>query len=174
MQSEIISGVNLCTESTINFLMSIALDKIAFLPFGYLMDQWRWKVFDGRISSDAYNKEWWNLRWDSDGNSGGNKMLLDCQELGVMYCTVYCCSGCDLLVLHASYSFTISSLRLKYQGLCPPVTRTEEDFDPGAKFHIPANVPYVRYIITVSWLNIIMCLLLSNGCALTCLLTSQW
>lgn len=62
MQSEIISGVNLCTESTINFLMSIALDKIAFLPFGYLMDQWRWKVFDGRISSDAYNKEWWNLR----------------------------------------------------------------------------------------------------------------
>lgn len=34
--------------------------------------------------------------------------------------------------------------RMKYQGLCPPVTRTEEDFDPGAKFHIPANVPYVR------------------------------
>lgn len=86
-------------ESTINFLMSIALDKIAFLPFGYLMDQWRWKVFDGRISSDEYNKEWWNLR-------------------------------------------------LKYQGLCPPVTRTEEDFDPGAKFHIPANVPYVRYFVS--------------------------
>lgn len=34
--------------------------------------------------------------------------------------------------------------RMKYQGLCPPVNRTEEDFDPGAKFHIPANVPYVR------------------------------
>ncbi len=34
--------------------------------------------------------------------------------------------------------------RMKYQGLCPPVPRTEEDFDPGAKFHIPANVPYVR------------------------------
>lgn len=34
--------------------------------------------------------------------------------------------------------------RLKYQGLCPPIARTEEDFDPGAKFHIPANVPYVR------------------------------
>uniref|UniRef100_A0A672PYM2 Angiotensin-converting enzyme n=1 Tax=Sinocyclocheilus grahami TaxID=75366 RepID=A0A672PYM2_SINGR len=49
-------------ESTINFLMSMALDKIAFLPFGYLMDQWRWKVFDGRISSSEYNKEWWNLR----------------------------------------------------------------------------------------------------------------
>ncbi|KAL0984278.1 hypothetical protein UPYG_G00139350 [Umbra pygmaea] len=86
-------------ESTINYLMSIALDKIAFLPFGYLMDQWRWKVFDGRISEEEYNKEWWNLR-------------------------------------------------MKYQGLCPPVPRTEHDFDPGAKFHIPANVPYVRYFVS--------------------------
>lgn len=87
------------SESDINYLMSIALDKIAFLPFGYLMDQWRWKVFDGRISDAEYNKEWWNLR-------------------------------------------------LKYQGLCPPVPRSEEDFDPGAKFHIPANVPYVRYFVS--------------------------
>ncbi|XP_076153977.1 angiotensin-converting enzyme [Alosa pseudoharengus] len=86
-------------ESTINYLMSIALDKIAFLPFGYLMDQWRWKVFDGRISEQDYNKEWWNMR-------------------------------------------------MKYQGLCPPVPRTEQDFDPGAKFHIPANVPYVRYFVS--------------------------
>lgn len=86
-------------ESDINFLMSMALDKIAFLPFGYLMDQWRWKVFDGRIPPTEYNKEWWNLR-------------------------------------------------MKYQGLCPPVLRTEDDFDPGAKFHIPANVPYVRYFVS--------------------------
>uniref|UniRef100_A0A673G0M1 Angiotensin-converting enzyme n=1 Tax=Sinocyclocheilus rhinocerous TaxID=307959 RepID=A0A673G0M1_9TELE len=86
-------------EDNKDVLMSIALDKIAFLPFGYLMDQWRWKVFDGRISSSEYNKEWWNLR-------------------------------------------------MKYQGLCPPVPRTEEDFDPGAKFHIPANVPYVRYFVS--------------------------
>ncbi|GCC21613.1 hypothetical protein chiPu_0020087 [Chiloscyllium punctatum] len=49
-------------ESDINYLMSIALDKIAFLPFSYLMDQWRWKVFDGRIPEDVYNQEWWNLR----------------------------------------------------------------------------------------------------------------
>ncbi|XP_074835263.1 angiotensin-converting enzyme [Carettochelys insculpta] len=87
------------SESDINYLMSIALDKIAFLPFGYLMDQWRWKVFDGRIKEDEYNQQWWNLR-------------------------------------------------LKYQGLCPPVPRSEEDFDPGAKFHIPANVPYVRYFVS--------------------------
>ncbi|XP_063259700.1 angiotensin-converting enzyme [Prinia subflava] len=86
-------------ESDINYLMSIALDKIAFLPFGYLMDQWRWKVFDGRIKENEYNKEWWNLR-------------------------------------------------MKYQGLCPPALRSEDDFDPGAKFHIPANVPYIRYFVS--------------------------
>ncbi|XP_078501202.1 angiotensin-converting enzyme isoform X2 [Lissotriton helveticus] len=87
------------TESDINYLMSMALDKIAFLPFGYLMDQWRWKVFDGRIPETEYNQQWWNLR-------------------------------------------------LKYQGLCPPVPRSEEDFDAGAKFHVPANVPYVRYFVS--------------------------
>uniref|UniRef100_K7FAQ8 Angiotensin-converting enzyme n=1 Tax=Pelodiscus sinensis TaxID=13735 RepID=K7FAQ8_PELSI len=87
------------SESDINYLLSIALDKIAFLPFGYLMDQWRWKVFDGRIKEEEYNQQWWNLR-------------------------------------------------LKYQGLCPPVPRSEDDFDPGAKFHIPANVPYVRFSVS--------------------------
>ncbi|KAM9296895.1 LOW QUALITY PROTEIN: angiotensin-converting enzyme [Gastrophryne carolinensis] len=86
-------------ESDINYLMSVALDKIAFLPFGYLMDQWRWKVFDQRTPDTEYNQQWWNLR-------------------------------------------------LKYQGLCPPVLRSEDDFDPGAKFHIPANVPYIRYFIS--------------------------
>ncbi|KAM4692070.1 angiotensin-converting enzyme [Rhinophrynus dorsalis] len=87
------------TESDINYLMSVALDKIAFLPFGYLMDQWRWKVFDGRIPESEYNQQWWNLR-------------------------------------------------LKYQGLVPPVLRSEADFDPGAKFHIPSSVPYIRYFIS--------------------------
>ncbi|KAM9006207.1 angiotensin-converting enzyme isoform X2 [Sarcophilus harrisii] len=86
-------------ESEINYLMSVALDKIAFIPFGYLIDQWRWRVFDGSINKKDYNQEWW-------------------------------------------------SLRLKYQGLCPPVPRTQEDFDPGAKFHIPANVPYLRYFVS--------------------------
>jgi len=38
-------------------------------------------------------------------------------------------------------------LREKYQGVAPPVDRTEADFDPGAKNHIPTNVPYVRYFL---------------------------
>ena len=43
--------------------MKMALDKIAFVPFSYLVDQWRWRVFDGSITKENYNQEWWNLRW---------------------------------------------------------------------------------------------------------------
>ncbi|XP_064127023.1 angiotensin-converting enzyme isoform X3 [Loxodonta africana] len=82
-------------EHDINFLMKMALDKVTFIPFSYLVDQWRWRVFDGSINKENYNQEWW-------------------------------------------------SLRLKYQGLCPPVSRSQGDFDPGAKFHIPSSVPYIR------------------------------
>jgi peptidyl-dipeptidase A len=38
-------------------------------------------------------------------------------------------------------------LRLKYQGVAPPMARTEADFDPGAKYHVPGNVPYMRYFL---------------------------
>ena len=86
-------------EALINQQMKMALDKIAFLPFGRLIDQWRWKVFSGEITPEDYNASWWELR-------------------------------------------------RKYQGIAPPVARTEEDFDPGAKYHIPANTPYTRYFLS--------------------------
>ena len=38
-------------------------------------------------------------------------------------------------------------LRLKYQGIAPPEPRSDEYFDPGAKYHVPANVPYTRYFL---------------------------
>ncbi|HEX6313475.1 MAG TPA: M2 family metallopeptidase [Gemmatimonadaceae bacterium] len=38
-------------------------------------------------------------------------------------------------------------LKLRYQGIVPPVARSEKDFDPGAKYHVPANVPYARYFL---------------------------
>ncbi|MBI3696881.1 MAG: M2 family metallopeptidase [Acidobacteria bacterium] len=42
------------------------------------------------------------------------------------------------------------ALRAQYQGVAPPLTRTEADFDPGAKFHIPANTPYAgKYLATI-------------------------
>ncbi|XP_026481585.1 angiotensin-converting enzyme-like [Ctenocephalides felis] len=83
----------------LNFLMRMALEKVAFLPFGYLVDLWRWDVFESNVMEQDYNKHWWKLR--------------------------------D-----------------KYQGICPPLQRTEKDFDPGAKYHIAAGVPYLRYFIS--------------------------
>ena len=49
-------------EADINFLMRQALDKVTFLPFGYLIDQWRWGVFRGETTPKDYTKKWWDLR----------------------------------------------------------------------------------------------------------------
>jgi peptidyl-dipeptidase A len=51
----------------IGLLMSRALEKISFLPFGLLIDQWRWKVFAGEVKPEAYNKAWWDLRLKYQG-----------------------------------------------------------------------------------------------------------
>jgi peptidyl-dipeptidase A len=95
----LISNVKPSREALINQQMKVALDKIAFLPFGRLIDQWRWRVFSGEISPENYNSAWWELR-------------------------------------------------RRYQGIAPPVERTEQDFDPGAKYHVPANTPYLRYFLS--------------------------
>ena len=39
-----------------------ALAKVAFLPFGLLVDQWRWQVFSGQVTPASYNQAWWELR----------------------------------------------------------------------------------------------------------------
>src|SRR5579864_4390218 len=80
-------------EADLPLLLRQALDKIAFLPFGLLIDKWRWEVFSGQVKPANYNRAWWELRE-------------------------------------------------KYQGIAPPVDRSESDFDPGAKYHITANTPY--------------------------------
>jgi peptidyl-dipeptidase A len=85
-------------EADIPLQLRTALDKIAFLPFGLLIDKWRWEVFSGQVKPEDYNKAWWELRE-------------------------------------------------KYQGVAPPNPRTESAFDPGAKYHIPGNVPYARYFL---------------------------
>ena len=51
----------------IGLLLRRALDKIAFLPFGLLVDQWRWKVFAGEIAPSDYNEGWWELREQYQG-----------------------------------------------------------------------------------------------------------
>jgi len=82
----------------LGLLMKMALDKVAFLPFGLLVDQWRWKVFSGEVPPESYNEAWWELR-------------------------------------------------RRYQGVDAPIERSEADFDPGAKYHVPANVSYTRYFL---------------------------
>jgi len=51
----------------IGLLMTRALEKVAFLPFGLLIDQWRWKVFAGEVQPATYNKVWWDLRLKYQG-----------------------------------------------------------------------------------------------------------
>ena len=38
--------------------------------------------------------------------------------------------------------------RLKNQGIIPPGPRPADAFDPGAKYHIPGNTPYLRYFLS--------------------------
>lgn len=54
-------------NDTLNYLMKLALDKVAFLPFGLFVDQWRWKVFSGEITPENYNKAWWELKLKYQG-----------------------------------------------------------------------------------------------------------
>ncbi len=49
-------------EALINAQMRMALAKVAFLPFGLMIDRWRWDVFDGSIKPDHYNQAWWDLK----------------------------------------------------------------------------------------------------------------
>jgi len=85
-------------HARVNQQMKMALDKVAFLPFGLLIDKWRWEVFSGKIAPADYNAAWWNLKRE-------------------------------------------------YHGVVPPGPRSRDDFDPGAKFHVAASTPYVRYFL---------------------------
>lgn len=82
----------------IGLLLRRALEKVAFLPFGLVVDKWRWDVFSGAVAPSDYNSSWWELR-------------------------------------------------RRYQGIAPPSPRGDDEFDPGAKYHVPANVPYMRYFL---------------------------
>ncbi|MEW5884496.1 MAG: M2 family metallopeptidase, partial [Armatimonadota bacterium] len=86
-------------EADLDLLLKMAMERVAFQPFGLLMDKWRWSVFTGETPPSQYNQKWWQLR-------------------------------------------------TRYQGIKPPVARSEADFDPGAKYHIPGNTPYARYFLS--------------------------
>jgi peptidyl-dipeptidase A len=58
----LVSGQSPSQEALINNQMRMALSKVAFMPFGLMIDRWRWGVFDGSIAPDSYNKAWWDLK----------------------------------------------------------------------------------------------------------------
>jgi peptidyl-dipeptidase A len=66
-QIGLIDGFEHGERALINEQMRLALDKIAFMPFGKLVDQWRWGVFAGAIEPQDYNAAWWALRQKYQG-----------------------------------------------------------------------------------------------------------
>ena len=54
-------------DKDIGLLLRQAMDKVAFLPFGLLMDKWRWGVFNGTIPPADYEKGWNSLRAQYQG-----------------------------------------------------------------------------------------------------------
>lgn len=68
MTPEYLASIGLLDQTTmseqavINAQMRMALAKVAFLPFGLMIDRWRWGVFDGSIAPENYNAAWWELK----------------------------------------------------------------------------------------------------------------
>ena len=69
----------------IALLMKRALEGIAFLPFGLLVDQWRWQVFAGEADPGAYNELWWQLREKYQGVKAPNDRPVDAFDAGAKY-----------------------------------------------------------------------------------------
>ncbi len=69
----------------LELLMKTALQKVAFLPFGLMMDQWRWKVFAGEVGPEGYNDLWWQLREKYQGVGAPNQRPADAFDPGAKY-----------------------------------------------------------------------------------------
>jgi peptidyl-dipeptidase A len=54
-------------DKDIGLLLRQAMDKVAFLPFGLLLDRYRWGLYDGSIPEAATNTGWNDLRRDYQG-----------------------------------------------------------------------------------------------------------
>jgi peptidyl-dipeptidase A len=72
-------------DADIALLMQTAMDKVAFLPFGLLVDKWRWQVFDGTLSPDQYNDGWWALRTQYQGIRPPSNRPSDAFDAGAKY-----------------------------------------------------------------------------------------
>ena len=78
-------GSNLSSSGEIPYLMKMAMGKIAFLPFGLLVDKWRWQVFSGQTTPDKYNQDWWKLREKYQGIKAPSQRPADSFDPGAKY-----------------------------------------------------------------------------------------
>ncbi|KAL3288649.1 hypothetical protein HHI36_003082 [Cryptolaemus montrouzieri] len=85
-------------ETNMKFLFGMALGKLAYAPYAYLVDLWRYEIFRNGVSN--MNSDWWQLR-------------------------------------------------IKFQGVVPPIPRSEQHLDAAAKRHIPADMPYMKYYVAL-------------------------
>ena len=69
----------------IGLLMKMALEKIAFIPFGLMVDQWRWKVYSGEVTPENYNSAWWELREKYQGVTAPVARDADAFDPGAKY-----------------------------------------------------------------------------------------
>jgi len=69
----------------IGLLLRQALEKVAFIPFGLMVDQWRWKVFAGEVGAEGYNDLWWQLREQYQGVSAPNDRPPNAFDPGAKY-----------------------------------------------------------------------------------------
>nr|WP_246387884.1 M2 family metallopeptidase [Chiayiivirga flava] len=72
-------------QAVINSQMRMALAKVAFLPFGLMIDRWRWGVFDGSIPPDQYNAAWWKLKAQYQGVGPASPRGEDLFDPGAKY-----------------------------------------------------------------------------------------
>jgi peptidyl-dipeptidase A len=72
-------------QEDIPFLLKMALDKIAFMPFGLLVDRWRWEVFSGEVDPAHYNAAWWDLRMKYQGLTPPAERPADAFDPGAKY-----------------------------------------------------------------------------------------
>ncbi|XP_041066850.1 angiotensin-converting enzyme 2 [Carcharodon carcharias] len=54
-------------ETDINFLLKQALTIVGTLPFTLMMEEWRWKMFQGRIPKDQWMKMFWEMKREMVG-----------------------------------------------------------------------------------------------------------
>ncbi|MFK3736778.1 M2 family metallopeptidase [Massilia sp. TN1-12] len=66
-------------------LLYTALQKVAFMPFAYMVDKWRWQVYGGQVKPADYDKAWWALKEQYQGVSRPAPLAADGFDAGAKF-----------------------------------------------------------------------------------------